>query len=45
MIDGVLDETTNPWRENYYQRALSWRLISSQDRASFEREMTMIEVV
>lgn len=45
MIDGVLDETSTPWRENYYQRALSWRLISSQDRASFEREMTMIEVV
>ncbi|USN57178.1 MAG: S-layer homology domain-containing protein [Candidatus Peribacteria bacterium] len=45
MMDGVLDETTNPWWENYYQRALSWKIITSQDRASFEREMSMIEVI
>lgn len=45
MIDGIQDEKTTPRWDNYYKRALSWKLISAQERPSFERNMKRIEVV
>jgi hypothetical protein len=45
MIDGQLDESTNPRRENYFQRAREREIITLADRPSFDRPMTMIEVI
>jgi hypothetical protein len=45
LIDGKQDETTTPWWENYYKKAQERNIISYQDKLSFERKITYIEVI
>ncbi|MBQ7073736.1 hypothetical protein IJM86_01445 [bacterium] len=39
-----LDENTDPWWLNYYQRAIDLSLISAQDTVTFDKEISRYEV-
>jgi len=38
-----LDETTNPWRKNYYEEALSLDIVGPADALTFENQTTRYE--